>query len=338
MNHITDITSESLSAKLTSQLDPVVPTFVLVDPMLGEPLPELVEAANECAGLDELNGMRSKAWQGAVFALVLDETIELEAHRHPYLVSVDPVTQALPNSARIAFEERARALTQGAAPYRIGGWLQSARDPQVLCGEIARLCRLCTQGGVARPARYLRMADRRVLALLRHVLGEQSIGSRLPSLSQWVWLDDAGELERLSRTEPTTDKALVIPPVAWSRLALGMDIHPVRARWIGMASDARTDFDRVERALAHAGTMSIKWPARFQDSADRQAWALLYLLFGDLSGQRSIEMLLRQGDPAHPEGPGEPAEAFHLLFDAAFDVAVRMRLEASHSPTLEENS
>ncbi|TVO68405.1 hypothetical protein [Denitromonas ohlonensis] len=338
MNHITDITPESLSAKLTSQLDPVVPTFVLVDPMLGEPLPELVEAVNECADLDELNDMRSKVWQGAVFALVLDETIELEAHRHPYLVSVDPMTQALPNSARIAFEERARALAQGTAPYRIGGWLQSARDPQVLCGEIARLCRLRTQGGVARSARYLRMGDRRVLALLRHVLGEQSIGSRLPSLSQWLWLDDAGRLERLSRIEPTTDKALVIASVAWSRLALGTDIHPVRARWLGMAPDAHTDFDRVERALAHAGAMRTKWPARFQDSADRQAWALLYLLFGDLSGQPGIDALLRQGDPAHPEAPGEPAEAFHLLFDAAFDVAVRMRLDASRSPTLEENS
>jgi hypothetical protein len=334
-----ELSLESMSVALAGRLDPLVPIYVLIDPLLGEPLPELAEAVSECTDLEALNNARSSAWESEVFALALDETIELEVHRHPYLVSVpDLGAIALTNSARIAFEERAWALASGQAPYRIGGWLQSACDPAILCAEIARLCRLHTECSVARPARYLRMADRRVLAMLRHVMGEASIGARLPSLSQWIWLDDGGSLERVSRSGPGCDEALVIPKATWTRLARGMDIHPVRARWFGMAADARPDFDRVEDALAHARAMSATWPARFQDGADRQAWALLYLLFGDLSGQSDIETLLQHGDPAYPEGPGEPAEPFHLLFDAALEAAVRMRLKVARSPIREEHS
>ena len=145
--------------------------------------------------------------------------------------------------------------------------------------------------------------------------------TRLPGLDRWLWLDDAAGLRAIERCGVATTEPLVIDRAAWQRLANGSDLHPVRARLIGLKPDAASQFDRIEAALEAGRAVATRWPARFTTARDVQDWALLTLLFGDLKEHPEVIRILAHGDLECPELPGEPPEPFHLLLDAAIDAA-----------------
>jgi len=309
---------ESLGKALLNQFDPLVPVFVLVDPLLGEPDDELNESLQACDSAHAAIEARSAFWKADVFPVALDEAMGVRTGRQPYLVECLPERRdMLIATLRMALQERSRALATGLAPYRIGGWLQSASAPERLCQALAELCRLRTRPDRLTPAKYLRVADRRVLGLLCHVVGSEQIMGRLPGLDHWSWLDDSGELRAIARTQRKAFDPIVFDNCTWPRMDHGTGIHVVRARLIGMAPGAEAGFERIESALDRARHFAARWPLRFTSARDVQDWALLELLYGDLTNHPQISRILAHGDPDFPEGPDDPPEPFHLLMDAA---------------------
>ena len=337
MARIAQVSIDSLTSALMDRLDPLVPTMLLVDPLLGEPIPELVEASEICADIEDLNDARASAWRGEVFSVPLDVSIPVRSALHPYLVELAGLSpDTLGESVRIAIEERSRAMHKGIAPHRLGGWFQTAQ-PQRLVVQLAKLCRLRTQSGAGGKARYLRIADRRVFGWLRHVVGSAQIDARIPALQRGFWLDDTGALKQAGGAGGTSDAPLIVSVAEWGRLSLGDELHPVRARWLGIDPGASGDYEAVEWALEQARQTASRWPSRFVTSTDRQSWALMALLYGDLSPEAGIERLLRHGDPEYPEAPGQPPEPFHSLFAVACNVVEQNRLPRSKSSMLEQH-
>ena len=309
---------------LVGKLDPLVPLYLLIDPFAGEPFAPLDEVAREADGLEALMAARSAFWKREVFRVPLEARISLHVSKHPYLVALlgtDDLWCA--QSVRIASSERAQALESGAAPYRIGGWLQSSAAPEALAEQIGRLCTLRVAAGIVTKARYLRLADRRALALICHVVDKSPVSERMPALRRWLWLDDSGRIETLEATrEPLhqhgdPDDRLVLGREAWQRIVQGTSIHSVRARLIAAKPGALADFARIESALTRARAFAARWPARFVDDLDLQAWTLLNLCAGDVEDNEAVLSVLRNGDPNFPETDDDPPEPFHLLVDAA---------------------
>ena len=314
--------SEALAQELVARLDPLVPAFLLIDPFLREPTESLNEAVQRCEDAHALSDARSAYWEATVFPVSLSDKLRIPRHQHPYVVECSMVRPGvLEETVRLAVQERGRALATGLAPYCIGGWLQSTSAPDELCATLSRLSQLRTSPSTLAAARYLRIADRRALGLLCHVLGPEQIMTRLPGLDRWLWLDDAAGLRAIERSGVATTEPLVIDRAAWQRLANGSDLHPVRARLIGLKPDAASQFDRIEAALEAGRAVATRWPARFTTARDVQDWALLTLLFGDLKEHPEVIRILAHGDLECPELPGEPPEPFHLLLDAAIDAA-----------------
>lgn len=311
---------------LMTRLDSLVPSFVLVDPFLGEPAGALNDELLGCDDVQAMNDARGAFWKAEVFPVALDEALGIASHQQPYLVECSTAQgDTLAETARIAVQERAQALASGLAPYRIGGWLQSARAPEDICAALSRLCPLTTRPKRLTSARYLRVADRRVLGLLCHVLGAGQIMARLAGLDRWIWLDDGGGLCAIERSEHQTLEPLVLDGTTWPRIARGSDLHPVRARLIAAEPDSKADFDRIDAALKRAREIARRWPARFATGRDVQDWALLALIFGDLENDPAVIQILAHGDPAFPEALDDPPEPLHLLMDAAFKAALRTR-------------
>lgn len=318
---------------LRSALDSAVPVYVLVDPIVGEPLPGEVSAAT----LDAVTAQREANWQRSVIPVTLDEGVPLPPLQHPYLVALrgadDPL---LETTLELAQRERAAAQSDGldgtgAAVHRIGGWLQCAHQPAVLSARLGALMRVNTRARTA--ARYLRLADRRVLALLTHVAGIARTAAQLGPIARWTYLDAQGRVESLERTSETPD-TLPLDAPEWQLMEQGDLVHRSMAQWIGelernRAGDipngsAQSLFARVWPAVSHANNAAQRWPHRFQDLTDRSVWAALHLLEPKLGDGRLVCDLL---DPPGSEStPAEPlrnlqAEIQARLADAPINEA-----------------
>lgn len=339
MENTSEVALGPLISELHARLDPLVPTFILIDPLLGEPLPELAEESSNCTDLNALNKARVASWRANVHVVELDRSIEILPRQRPYLVELGMHSSSeLNRSVEIAIEERRSAMQTGLAPYRIGGWLQSACEPDEICEELSSLCMLRTQANVGRPARYLRLADRRCLDFVDHVLGGSAIALRVQTVDRWVWLADNGVLKAVSGRQGVSDQPLVISIRDWERLKYGADIHRVRTQWIGSDQVGEHDYERVEHALHHARKMARQWPGRFPSEADIHAWALLCLRHRDVAGNKRIQMLLENGDPNFPEAQGDPLTPFHQLFEIACSEVLGMQADTLRAGAEESDS
>lgn len=285
--------------QLRQGIDPLTPLFVLIDPMAGEPLPG------------------QQLWEREIVPVVLAKTIELPPHQHPYLVQLrGPDDPLLDVSLQLAEAERAASQSggldgEGRAAHRIGGWLQSSMQTEALAHIIANMCLLKTDAYTK--AAYLRLADRRVLDLLRHVVGDNRVAGQFGRLQSWDYLDPAGRLRRL-RSSDEQAGPLRLSAAEWQRLTRGELLHRTVAQWLGAI--AQTDgvppealYPAAENAVINAASAAKTWPHRFKTAGDETVWAALSLLHPSLPHSHAVLKLL--ADPGSEAEPPEPLRYLH---------------------------
>jgi hypothetical protein len=304
---------QSKLAQLRRSLDPLTPLFVLIDPLVGEPLPGI---GLPDAGAD-MTALRQQRWQREIVPVLLAKAIPLPPHQHPYLVQLHgPDDPLMEMSLELAEGERAAAQAggldgEGRSAHRIGGWLQSGMRCEELAEMISAMCRL--DMAVRTTATYLRLVDRRVLDLLRHVVGDSRVASQFGRLQSWDYLDAVGRLCRL-RSPGEQPEPLRLSVGEWQRLERGDMLHRTVAQWLGEIAQTsgmppEAMYEAVEGAVTSAAHAARTWPHRFTTAADRTAWAVLSLLYPSLPHSPGVVKLL--ADPGSDDEPPEPLRYLH---------------------------
>lgn len=301
--------------ELRVRLGDATPIFVLIDPMLGEPLPALVFDS----GSADSQRAREGAWQRVVMRIPLAARVSLPQHRHPYLVALSGVDDALlddtfeiANSERLAAQE-AGLNGDGGAAHRIGGWLQSTMHPEKLAEHLSMICRVNTAAYTT--ASYLRLVDRRALALLRHIVGDVRVRDQFGRLQRWVYLDALGGLADLSSSNEAA-KPLRLSVAEWQAMEEGEAIHRTTAQWLGELATAGQTLERkpheicgaVQLAIAEARHAAKQWPHRFNGLADNTAYSATCLLYPGLSTIKTVRAIL-----AAPGTADKPPELLRYM-------------------------
>jgi hypothetical protein len=308
-----------LASALVGLLESGTSTFVLIDPLLGEPIPVEQVIGIELPGLTQV---REQGWMRPVHIIKLAQTIALPLHQHPYLVELqgrdDP---QLAETMEIACEELAQTWTDGlassgAAPHRIGGWLQSSSSSDELTRALGAMMSVNTQA--ITPARYQRLADRRALSWLRQVVGDEGVTKQFGRIQSWHYLDTCGKLACLHGAGETTT-SLRLTHSEWALFIRGELLHPTVARWLGERSlrpksgdtttpDERACYLQASAALERAEAAARRWPQRFAKPSDRVAWAALTLLHPGIEQSPEVATALDA-----PTASGEPIETLDAL-------------------------
>jgi hypothetical protein len=299
--------------KLRTGLDPITPILVLIDPMLGEPIP----GADALASNADLQIQREVLWQRPVTCIELPRRVPLPIGKHPYLVELQGISDPLlEETLALAHAESSAALAdgmdgEGAAAHRIGGWLQSSMHLPQLAQHLSSLLQVNTEARTR--STYLRLVDRRVLALLRHVVGDHRVASQLGRLQRWIYLDMQGQLTSLE--SPSEDVALLrLSEKEWQTMEQGEALHRTMAQWLGETArsgeislcrqPAQQLYAPVSAAIAVARRAAARWPHRFTHPIDEVVWAALTLLHPLLPRNEAVHALLAQAgtedDPPEP--------------------------------------
>ena len=232
------MTREESLAALRRVCEPDLPLFLLVDPMVGDVFPQ----TNLPQGGDvkALKQYRETVWGRPVHMVELERSIKLEMARRPYLVEIEGVDDPwLETSFELALDEREGSWAgglggTGQVVHKIGGWLRTKLPGESLAALLGRWMRLNTETYVS--AKYLRLADPRVLSLLSAVLGAQTLQERMGRLRQWCYFDAHGSLQHLNSSDPQrteTAESLRLNREQWSKMALGHVVHGAIARAFG---------------------------------------------------------------------------------------------------------
>ncbi|GJJ02304.1 hypothetical protein RugamoR64_28420 [Duganella rhizosphaerae] len=256
-------------------------------------------------------------WEREIVPVVLPKAIALPSHQHPYLVQLrGPDDPLLELSLDLAEGERTASQSggldgEGRAAHRIGGWLQSSMQPEALADIVATMCLLKTDAYTK--AAYLRLADRRVLDLLCHVVGCNRVASQFGRLQSWDYLDPAGRLRRL-RSSDEQAGPLRLSAAEWQRLARGELLHRTLAQWLGAIAQMdgvppEALYVATENAVTNAASAAKTWPHRFKTSGDETVWAALSLLHPSLPHSHAVLKLL--ADPGSEAEPPEPLRYLH---------------------------
>lgn len=295
--------------QLRQALDPAISTYVLIDPLVGEPFPEIGRAQTD----NELHALREQVWGREVFRIELSKSIQLPARQHPYLVRLkNEEDHLIKVSLEIAHSERLAAQAdglngEGKAPHRISGWLQSDIKAVELAEIIALMCRVKTAAHTK--ATYLRIVDRRVLGLLAHITGIERTTRQFGKLQSWIFLNPLGRLTHLHNGNEQA--ALCLTVSEWRRMELGEKLHRTLAHWLGALADANNfsveSMERIyrllEEVIVEASTAMRKWPHRFKSINDETSMAALLLIFPNALQSHSVKNLL--GHTASAEMPPE---------------------------------
>lgn len=236
-----------------------VGTYLLIDPMLGDPL--LSDGVPAEWPLEQINVLRNEAWQRTTRALQLPTSLGLDAALAPYIVELHGTQDPwLADSVAWAVQETVHTWTaepDQASPHRVGGWLQTSAVNDNLVERLSACLQLSARG--AGHARYLRLADRRVLGLAHHVLGQARMAQALYPVARWLWLDPKTALQTIEvppAGDPQSPSVCALrEPLAqfsaaqWKTMGLGPKAHHAMATSIG-------------RLLAQAlATAPNAWPA-----------------------------------------------------------------------------
>jgi hypothetical protein len=309
---------------LVASLDLAVPSFVLIDPLLGEPVPVDVPNGALLHNMSALTSARNAAWQRDTFTVLLPKSITLPIHQHPYLVALhNPADLWIEQTLELAIEEAARAQRDGlagtgSAAYRVGGWLQSCLVPEVLAEQLARMMRVNT--GAFTNACYQRLADRRTLGWLRYTVGDARLCAQLGGIQCWSYLDTSEHIAQLHSAGDESDN-LRLTRDEWSRFMLGEQLHPALARWMGeqapTIADTHTLYSRAVTALQQADAAAQSRPQRFARPQDRVAWAAMTLAYPGIEQNPLVRKQLDAKAPAD-----EPIETIHTMCAALRDVHI----------------
>lgn len=308
-----DLAADSRLAQLLSaSLDPSIPVYILVDPMLGEPL-AMIDSAEK--GID-MKASREAAWQRYIQPIEMPSHTPLARYQYPYLILLKNVEDPLLKmTLTIALAEHVDGLTDGLdgdgnASLRIGGWLQSSLQPQQLAEILGKMFRVNTDAHTK--ATYLRLADRRVFALLRNVAGDIRVASQFGRLQCWYYLNANGALDHLSSPNDEPVK-LRLNWQEWCRMEQGEALQRTLICWLGEAARMGKSifserpvceiYDAVRQAIAEAQQATQKWPERFLAVKDQTIWAVLLLLYPATTQSKAVHTFMQQSgdDKEFPE-------------------------------------
>lgn len=318
------------SLALQRSLDRGLPVWLLVDPLLGEPVP--VQSPGEGGEPSSIDDARSQAWGRDVQRIPLHDSIDLPAHLQPYLVALHgPSDTWLEQTWQLALAECAATRADGLAgtgrgALRIGGWLQSEHDARALARSLADSMRLRVQ--VATPARYLRLADRRTLDWLLRVVGGERLAAQFGSVRRWCWLDSCSRLASLESDPARSGADLQLSASEWAMFTLAEEVHPCLARCLGdvaqrnepdQALETGQWLDRARQAVEAARRAAHRWPAHLPTVHDRIAWAALSLLQPGFEAMPACREWLDR-PPSGPDAPGDTFEVHCHTLRAALAV------------------
>jgi hypothetical protein len=294
---------------LRNILDPAMPIFLLVDPMLGEPLPRMVMETDPASA----QVAREVGWDRAVHPIALSARVPLPSQQHPYLVALEGMDDPLLElTLELAHAERSVAQGQGldgagCAAHRISGWLQSSMHVEQLAEYLSQIFRVNTAAHTQ--ATYLRLVDRRTFALLRHVVGDERLAECMGRVRSWSYIDATGKLAVL-RNESEEITPLRISDDEWRLLVQGETIHRALAQWLGEierrgAASHAQDQQLYAQFLVAAGEskkVANQWPHRFAGIPDQTIWTALSILHPGIAGISSVRNFMQDlgtdDDPA----------------------------------------
>jgi hypothetical protein len=285
---------------LRAALNAEIPTFLLIDALVGEPL-----FIGEAEPGEDPQRLRETAWQRPVQRIALHGSCKLPVHQHPYLVMLEGVNDPLlEQTMEMAERERHDALADGLdgngmAVHRIGGWLQSTMAPSELSAHIASLLRLRTDAPTV--CRYLRLVDRRTLALLCHVAGVARVVAQMGGLQTWCYLDVQGELAVL-QSSGAPSRPVCLNTAEWQTMANGMGFNRALAQWLGEAErtgnretllrPASQLYSPLAAALESAKKLASEHRHCFPTLGDQTVWAALSMLQPFLSRSPAVSNML----------------------------------------------
>ncbi|QUP55811.1 DUF4123 domain-containing protein (plasmid) [Ralstonia syzygii] len=220
--------------------------YLLLDPMLREPLDERELLASGCE----------------IFPIPLDRP-QLREDQWPKLVRLRPAAvEILLASISIAMSEQSSAELEGAEGFVIGGWLRSAAEPRALVRHLQNLLRP-SEPRVGR--RYLRLADRRVFEWIWPVLSPLQRHQWLGPISQWWVLNRRNELALHAMTEavqggPHHDPEL-LTAAQWTRLYDCELAQQILRGWSSFVDRLPADYlPQVEHALSAVRSLGVTQP------------------------------------------------------------------------------
>jgi hypothetical protein len=309
---------ETSLAQLKKSLDPLLPIFLLIDPMVGEPM--TMNSDTPPVDLIGVMAARQATWQRDIVKIVLPASIDLSAHLQPYLVMLHGLDDVwLQASLEIALGEnnasQERGLAgAGGAIHRIGGWLQTSASIDAFSKQISALAKL--QANVPTNARYLRVADRRTLSLLRWVVGDGQIANCLSLLNRWVYLDALSNISMLkykTLQEAKVNKSQIIFSIdQWASFVQASALHTTMARWFGQSKlenkpilqkQLNEIYQSIDQVLKQAKTIAREWPHYFKSEVDQYAWAVLVLAYPSLAKNKYIQQWLENESASQSDDP-----------------------------------
>lgn len=287
------------AAELAASCNAGVPTYILVDPMAGEPI--AVERGPNESSIAEVIAARTLAWGREVQAIELTPNINLPHALYPYLVPLyGPDDVWLAETLDIAHAERLEAQSQGIAgmgrsTQRIGAWVHSSARPEVIAAAISDLLRLRCE--CSSPLRYQRLADSRVMLWAAHIAGKTAVGAALGPIQRWNCLSASGRLIEIQGCQEAPI------PLRWTTAQLrqflkGELIHAATARYLGELSLRGLDvlpaestlLSRVDAALSRAQEMAVTLQLKALRPEDQTALAALLLLHAE----QAVELSCRE--------------------------------------------
>lgn len=274
-------------ADLQGRLDPLLPTILLIDPLVADP----VAAVDVNSAAEAVARARTQAWGRPIIPIDLDSRVDLLPRQWPYLVVLrNTGDEWLEASLEMAESERQATQADGLAGdgmavHRIGGWLQCGQGAEQLARRLSLLSQVNTEVLIPQ-ARCVRMGDRRVMDWLRTMVGDHRLAAAIAPAQRWLYLDPAGQVDGLEVTADTPSARLRLSAAEWADFIRGTELHAAAARWLGqLALDGQPH--PAERSQRYAmllsshratGQAARRWPALFKTPDDRAAWMALHLL------------------------------------------------------------
>jgi hypothetical protein len=270
---------DALAASLRRHLDDGA-VYLLIDPFLGDAEPPI----------DTHPRPR-----------VPNDDVQVADARWPYLIEIksaqDPL---LAQSIVWAASEHLHACVNGSGAYRVGGWLQphAENDGPALARQVGALL---VAGDRSRIGRCLRLADRRVLALLNPPqLSVEACAIdwalQLKGMAHWIYLDANFKLQALhGRPGLAAASPLRLTVAHWRLVADAEPINRSLMAWQGFRHPLPDDaLSQVTTALERARFRGLQEP---EDLAAYVVEALRFPAFEqfpDLQGRIDRTLQTRQ--------------------------------------------
>jgi hypothetical protein len=249
---------DALATSLRQRLEDG-PVYLLIDPFLGDVQPPVDTHPRLPVPKDDMP-VADAQW--------------------PYLVEIkDAQDPLLAWSMTWAAREHLHACVNGSGAYRIGGWLQphAENNGPALARQMGALL---VAGDRSRIGRCLRLADRRVLALLNPPqLSVETCAidwaQQLKGLARWIYLDTNFKLQVLhGRPGPAASIALRLTVAHWRLVADAEPINRSLMAWQGFRHPLPDDaLSQVTTALERARFRGLR------DAEDLAAYVVEALRF-----------------------------------------------------------